>query len=117
MRKLALNLAVVLCALLLVISCANVANYSDMTTKDRAAVVMKLYIGTAMDYERDTLRLNLTDEHKKFLSDKREFLSEAHPIIKLYKQYAETGLVPTLEMEQQLLRLIDEFLLYPALGY
>jgi hypothetical protein len=92
-------------------------NYASMTTKDRASMVMKLYVGAAMDYEKDVVRLNLTDEHKKYLSEKRAFLVEAHTIIGLYKQYAETGLVPTLEMEQQMLRLIDEFLLYPALGY
>ena len=116
MRKLVLGLSVVMCAMLLLVSCIK-QNYANMTTKDRASMVMKLYIGAADDYERDTLRVNLTDEHIKFLTDKRAFLVEAHPIIKLYRQYAETGLVPTLEMEQQMLRLIDEFLLYPALGY
>ncbi len=92
-------------------------NYADMTSKDRASVAMKLYVGAAMDYERDVKRPGLTDGHIDYLKDKKKFLDESYPIIKLYRTYAETGMMPTLGMEQNLLRLIDEFVLYPALGY
>lgn len=110
-----LVLAVVFLTALL-IGCAG-AQWSDMTTKDKAAVAMSAYIGAAMDYERDVKRVGLTKEHKKHLQNKKRFLDEAYPVIDLYQQYAETGLVPTLRMEQNILRLIDDFLLYPALGY
>ena len=94
-----------------------VKDITDLSPKGKASAAMKIYAGSAMDYQNDMKRLNLTDEHKKYLREKKKILDEAYPSIDIYRKYAETGVIPTLEMEQELLRVLDQLLLFPALGY
>jgi hypothetical protein len=100
---------------LIPISCAKNVNVEDLSHKDKAAWAMQLYIGSAQDFQRDVQRPDLSDEMKKYLAQKRDVLVRAHPIIKLYKQYADTDQIPSIELQREMLNIVDELLLYPAL--
>jgi hypothetical protein len=89
-----------------------VKGYSEMTPKEKAGFVMRLYNNAADEYrwlyeiKAPGSEESWSTNDKEFLENYRKSLVRAHSVIKLYDSWVAAGTQPTMEMEDELVLLI-----------
>ena len=89
---------------------AQLKNPADMTPKEKAILVMKLYnkqVADVLAMEKQAV----SPELKALVEKKKEFLRQAAVPIDIYVGYIDGGMQPTEAMESQIVALIDKLLL------
>ena len=81
---------------------------SEMTPKERGAWFLGVYNSQDKDYRNMVGRLDLTNDQKKVLRDKKKIMTKVYPMIKTYNTYIDSGAVPTKEVEDQIIQLIND---------
>jgi hypothetical protein len=96
-------------AVLLVVGCTidNLKEFGDMTPKEKAAFFLSVYNSSDMNYRAMAARTDLTEVQKEVLRKKRTIMIQVYPLIRSYLTYVESGVVPSVELEQQILTQID----------
>jgi len=80
---------------------------SEMTAKERGAWFLGVYNSQDKDYRNMVARSDLTNDQKRVLRDKKIIMTQVYPIIKTYNTYIDSGAVPTKEVEDQIIKLIN----------
>jgi len=80
---------------------------SEMTSKERGAWFLGVYNSQDKDYRNMVARSDLTNDQKRVLRDKKIIMTQVYPIIKTYNTYIDSGAVPTKEVEDQIIKLIN----------
>jgi len=81
---------------------------SEMTPKERGAWFLGVYNSQDKDYRNMVGRLDLTNDQKRVLRDKKTIMTQVYPMIKTYNTYIDSGAVPTKEVEDQIIQLIND---------
>ena len=107
------NLFVVLIILIFLVGCMTLnvnkpKSISEMTPKERGAWFLGIYNSQDKDYRNMVGRLDLTNDQKKVLRNKKTIMTKVYPIIKTYNTYIDSGAVPTKEIEDQIVELIND---------
>lgn len=87
---------------------AGVKPLSEMTPKEKATWMMGVYNAQAADYKAMVVRTDLTDDQKVVLRQKKEIAVQVWPLINTYRTYVNAGAVPTREVEDQIIALIND---------
>jgi hypothetical protein len=83
-------------------------SFSEMTHKERATWMMGIYNSQARDYKAMVARTDLTNEQKDILRKKKSIMTQVWPMINTYTTYINSGAVPTKEVEDQIIKLIND---------
>lgn len=81
---------------------------SEMTPKERGAWFLGIYNSQDRDYRNMVARPDLTNEQKDVLRKKKKIMKEVYPMIKIYNAYIDSGAVPTKEIEDEIVQLIND---------
>jgi len=81
---------------------------SEMTPKEKATWMMSVYNSQAEDYKAMVKRPDLTNEHKAILRNKKAIAKKVWPLINTYRTYINAGAVPTREVEEEIIGLIND---------
>lgn len=94
----------------LLAACATsgLKSFDDMTHKERATWMMGVYNSQARDYKALVARSDLTNSQKEALRYRKELLTQLWPLINTYTVYVDSGAVPTKEVEDAIIRIINE---------
>lgn len=82
--------------------------FSEMTVKEKSIYVMTMYNKQYDEYLALYQKNNHSEEEKKILKAKYQFLKDLNPLINLYVGYAATGEIPPAEIETRLIQLINK---------
>ena len=95
-----------------------------MTPKERSVWMMSIYSSQFRDYmittgftkdaENKWVRTSepeLTSEQKDILRDKKKLLTEVYPAIKMYTGYAESGVLPDVELETMIVSKLNQLMM------
>lgn len=101
-----------LCLVVFLISCVTnqdkgLKSFSDMSHKERATWMMGIYNSQARDYKAMVARTDLSNEQKDILRKKKAVMEQVYPMIKTYTTYIDTGAIPTKQVEDEILQLIN----------
>jgi len=115
MRKTRLMVLLVLVVFALLLGgCATIDKLKTpdkMTHMELAAWANGVYNAQYDDYVARTADPSLlTEEQKKILRAKKKLLTEAHAILMLYSGYVEKGIIPSRELEQMLISIVDRLM-------
>ena len=104
-------------------SCAmgTAKSISEMTPKEKTTFMLGVYNSQYADYmsqtgyswdgeKKEYVKIStptLSDERKEVLKKKKEILTKLYPLIKMYDSVANTGVVPSHEVEQQIFDLLN----------
>lgn len=83
-------------------------SFSEMTHKERATWMMGIYNSQARDYKAMVARADLTNEQKDILRKKKSIMTQVWPMINTYTKYIDSGAAPTKEVEDDILKLIND---------
>ena len=111
--------AIILCVLFLY-SCASIEGmktFDEMNPKERATWMMGVYNSQADDYKKMVRRPDLTNSQKEVLRLKKGMLERLWPMINTYTVYVDNGALPTREVEEGILQIINDMtaIVVPAL--
>lgn len=81
---------------------------SEMTPKEKATWMMSVYSAQAEDYKRMVKRPDLTNAQKAILRNKKDVAKKVWPLINTYRTYVNSGAVPTREVEDEIIGLIND---------
>ena len=81
---------------------------SEMTPKEKVTWMMSVYSAQAEDYKRMVKRPDLTNEQKAMLRNKKDVAKKVWPLINTYRTYVNAGAVPTREVEDEIIGLIND---------
>lgn len=81
---------------------------SEMTPKEKATWMMSVYSAQAEDYKRMVKRSDLTNAQKAILRNKKDVAKRVWPLINTYRTYVNAGAVPTREVEDEIIGLIND---------
>jgi len=81
---------------------------AEMTPKERGAWFLGIYNSQDKDYRNMVGRLDLTNDQKKVLRDKKVIMVQVYPMIKTYNTYIDSGAIPTKAVEDQIIQLIND---------
>lgn len=116
------NISVLIAILFLfvLLACPKMQAINDMSSKEKAVWMLGVYNSQYSDYMITTghnidlngnwvktKEVNLSEDQKQVLREKKKVLSELYPLIMIYDGYVEKGLVPDREMEQKIIDLIN----------
>lgn len=96
---------------MLFVQCSNMINskpFSEMTVKEKSIYIMTMYNKQYDEYLALYRKDNFSEEEKKILKAKYQFLKELNPLINLYVGYAATGEIPPAEIETKLIQIINK---------
>ena len=88
--------------------------WADYSPKEKAIYFNGVYNGEVKAYKADMERWKLMlpgerrDALQSVLKAKYAVFTEIHPLLLAYTRYAETGVVPVADIEQNILRLIGK---------
>ncbi len=82
-----------------------------MTPKELATWALGVYNAQYDNYAKLSVRTDLTEDYKKMLRKKKALMIEIWPLLRLYVGYVDSGMVPTQELETQIIGLIDDLIL------
>jgi heptaprenylglyceryl phosphate synthase len=97
-------------AVLLVGSCTfdNLKPFDEMSAKEKAAFFMSVYNSSDMNYRAMASQPDLTEVQKEILRQKKQIMIQVYPLIQSYNTYVDSGVVPSVELEQNILTNIDK---------
>lgn len=99
----------IICVMFLVACATNgVKSLDDMTHKERATWMMGVYNSQARDYKAMVARPDLADSQKEMLRQKKALLTQLWPMVNTYTTYVDSGVVPTREVEDQIIKIIND---------
>ncbi len=103
----------ILLVLIFAVGCAGLQiRDKKMTPMETATWANGIYIAQYDSYmEKAAWVENLTNEEKVLLRKKKSVLMELQPILKMYSEYVSTGRVPSRELENKIIHLIERLLL------
>ena len=81
---------------------------SEMEPKEKATWMLSVYNSQAKDYKRMVQRPDLTNDQKAMLRNKKDIAKKLWPLINTYRTYVNSGAVPTREVEDQIVGLIND---------
>ena len=84
---------------------------AEMTPKELATWALGVYNAQYDNYEVLAARTDLTEDYKVMLRKKKAILTELWPYLKLYTGYVDSGAVPTQELENKIIGLVDQLIL------
>ena len=79
----------------------------EMTPKERATWFTSVYNSQDRDYRAMAARSDLTAEQKEILRKKKAIMTQLYPMIQTYNLYIESGAVPTKEVEDRIIEMIN----------
>lgn len=86
----------------------GIKTLAEMTSKEKATWMMGIYRSQDKDFRNQVARPDLTNEQKAILREKKKIMTQAWPLIKTYTSYVDSGAVPTREVEDQIIKLIND---------
>jgi len=105
------KLLFILVLLFFVGACAGIhggsLSWDQLTPKGKAAFAMSIYNTEYENYKADVAKPGLTKKEVKFLRKKKEILTKIYPVIQMYANYVQSGMVPPEEVEEQLINLLS----------
>jgi len=111
MRKLQVSLALVIVAVFLMGCSTNgIKSLDEMTPQEKGTWMLSLYNDQYDDYLRQVSRVDLSDGEKDILREKKNILLEVYPLIELYTEYVDSGVLPPTETETLIMQNIDRLL-------
>ena len=81
---------------------------AEMTPKERATWMFGVYNSQARDYKQMVKRTDLTNDQKQVLREKKKIAQKVWPLINTYRTYVNSGAVPTREVEDEIIGLIND---------
>ena len=84
--------------------------YADMTPKQKVSYFMEVYNTQYDDYLYVSSKEGLTEEDKKVLRIKKDILHNLYAAIQSYDAIVILGQVPTQDMEDEVLKFINDIL-------
>ena len=101
-------LSIIFLVCLFLAGCTTVQKaWSEWTPKEKAVWMNATYNRQYDDYIKIVNLPNLMPDQKTALRIKKEILTEAWPLLKLYSHYAENGQIPAVELEAEIMKLIN----------
>jgi len=85
----------------------DLKSIDDMTPKERATWFTSVYNSQDRDYRAMVARSDLTTEQKHILRKKKAIMTQLYPMIQTYNLYIESGAVPTKEVEDRIIEMIN----------
>jgi hypothetical protein len=82
-------------------------SFFDMRPKEKCLFLIKTYNHQYDDYLKLHQKGNHTDEEKETLKIQYKVISELYPLIGVYVTYAEAGLIPSEEIERQVIKILN----------
>lgn len=102
----------VILALVSISACATVSiqpkPWDQMSAKEKSLFFIQTYNQQYKDTMAMAQRTDLTDAQKQIVAKKKEILTKAWPLIKLYDSTVTSGGVPSPRDEQQIYNLITD---------
>jgi len=86
----------------------EIKSLSEMTPKEKVTWMMSVYSAQAEDYKRMVKRPDLTNAQKAILRNKKDVAKKVWPLINTYRTYVNAGAVPTREVEEEIIGLIND---------
>lgn len=87
---------------------SDLKSISDMTPKERVTWMLSVYNSQTRDYKAMVAKTDLTNEQKEVLRKKKAIMIQVYPMINTYTTYVDSGAVPTKEVEDQIIDLIND---------
>jgi len=113
MKRRILPLTVILALAVFLGGCAltqqagDLKTIDEMTPKERATWFTSVYNSQDRDYRAQVARPNLTADQKAVLKQKKAIMIQLYPMIQTYNLYIESGAVPTKEVEDRIIEMIN----------
>jgi uncharacterized cupredoxin-like copper-binding protein len=109
------RLLALLTAFLFVVGCQAFGQikelkFDEMNSKQKATWMNEVYSFQYDDYKMMAAMPNLTENQKKAMRTKKKVLTEVWPLINLYSGYVDTGIIPAVELESQIMSLLNRLI-------
>jgi len=112
MKNLFKSSLVLTIVVLFLIGCptGGLKSLDEMTPQEKATWMLSIYNSQYDDYLRQASRVDLSDDERVILREKKKILMEVEPLIGLYVGYVDTGALPAVETETLIMQNIDRLL-------
>ena len=85
-------------------------SFKDMSAKEKSIWMMGIYNGQYADYEVQAARTDLDEAQKEVLRNKKKILTEVYPLIGVYSGYADSGIIPAVDLESLIVQNLEQLL-------
>lgn len=105
------RIAILLALSILFVGCAhNTKTFDQMSPMERSIWMLGVYNAQYDDYKFQAARVDLDEERKAVLRVKKQILTEVYPLIAVYSGYAESGIVPAVDLETAIITNLERLL-------